>query len=114
VKPKTYILNDAGEPVAVNSIIEWVEWYDQAQRRVRFDTIGGYEVSTAFLGTDHNWGPGPPVLWETMVFGDGPLNEECDRCSGSREQAEAMHEAMLDRVREAKEKPPTPLPDAGG
>jgi hypothetical protein len=25
-----------------------------------------------------------------------------------------MHEAMLDRVREAKEKPPTPLPDAGG
>lgn len=26
-------------------------------------------VSTVFLGLDHNFGFGPPVLWETMLFG---------------------------------------------
>lgn len=26
-------------------------------------------VSTVFLRFDHNWGGGPPILWETMVFG---------------------------------------------
>jgi len=27
-------------------------------------------VSTVFLGLDHNWGDGPPLIFETMVFGD--------------------------------------------
>jgi len=26
-------------------------------------------ISTIFLGVDHAWFGGPPVLWETMVFG---------------------------------------------
>lgn len=38
--------------------------------------MGVSVVSTVFLGCDHNWsGEGPPVLFETMVFG-GPLDEE--------------------------------------
>ena len=28
-----------------------------------------YEISTVFLGLDHSHGHGPPVLFETMVFG---------------------------------------------
>jgi hypothetical protein len=40
----------------------------------------------------------PVVLWETMVFG-GKLDQEQDRCSGSREQAEAMHARMVERVK---------------
>lgn len=31
-----------------------------------------YRVSTVFLGIDHNWGEGPPLLFETMVFRDWP------------------------------------------
>jgi hypothetical protein len=48
---------------------------------------------------DHQWGEGPPILWETMVFG-GPMDQEQDRCGGSREQAEAMHAHMVKRVKE--------------
>ena len=43
---------------------------------------------------------GPPVLWETMVFG-GKLDQEQARCSGNREQAEAMHNEMVERVKKA-------------
>lgn len=28
-------------------------------------------VSTVFLGLDHQWGDGPPLIFETMVFADG-------------------------------------------
>lgn len=40
----------------------------------RFETEvvedNGAAVSTIFLGLDHNYtGKGPPVLWETMIFG---------------------------------------------
>ena len=72
---------------------------DHAFKRVAETTIGPYRVSTVFLGLDHAFGGGPPMLFETMAFG-GPLGEEQDRCS-TWEQAEAMHEAMCERVRAA-------------
>ncbi len=56
------------------------------------------KVSTVFLGLDHNFGDGPPILWETLVFG-GPMNGQQTRCAGSREQAEAMHEKMVQLVK---------------
>ena len=47
---------------------------DDAYRRVAFDRVGGAEVSTVWLGLDHGWGGGPPLIFETMVFG-GDENE---------------------------------------
>jgi hypothetical protein len=44
------------------------------RRRVAKDSLGEATVSTVFLGIDHQWEDGPPVLWETMIFG-GPLND---------------------------------------
>jgi len=56
-------------------------------------------VSTIFLGLDHRpWGAhGPPILFETMVFG-GPLDQEQERY-GTWEEAAAGHTAMVARVR---------------
>lgn len=31
-----------------------------------------YRVSTVWLGIDHNWGEGDPLIFETMVFADTP------------------------------------------
>lgn len=59
-------------------------------------------VSTVFLALDHQWGDGPPMLFETMVFG-GLLNEEMGRYS-TWEQAEEGHKDMVNRVREALKK----------
>jgi hypothetical protein len=76
-------------------------WFETANRRVAETMIGEAWVSTVFLGVDHNFsltGKVSPVLWETMVFG-GTLDQEMNRCSGSKEQAEAMHWDMVDRVK---------------
>lgn len=94
----TYILDETGKPIAEPDLDKWGEWMQTPARIVAKDRIADSEVSTVFLGMDHAWGGGPPVLWETMVFG-GRLNQAQSRCSGSKEQAEAMHATMVEKVR---------------
>ena len=36
--------------------------------------FAGTEVSTVFLGVDHQVGDGPPLLFETLVFGSGGVD----------------------------------------
>ena len=100
-----YIL-DGKTPVAENDAMKWAVWFENANRIVRKDTatvklagraIGEVRVSTVFLGLDHSLGVGPPMLFETMVFG-GALDQEQDRCS-TWEAAEEMHELMCERVK---------------
>lgn len=69
-----YVLDDAGEPVREPDTIKWGRWLEAAHKEGRKhlgdDTVGPYRVSTVFLGLDYDLGgPGPPVLWETMIFG---------------------------------------------
>jgi len=99
---KKYTLNEKGTPVHEPDLITWARWLVSADRKVANETIGEAEVSTVFLGTDHNWGYGPPILWETMVFG-GLLDQERYQCSGNREQAEAMHAEIVAKVRQSAE-----------
>jgi hypothetical protein len=99
-----YTLNEAGEPVICSDLMEWAEWFGAKGRRSRFVAhtrlMGGWEVSTIFLGLDHNWlHEGPPVLWESMQFHFGH-GEDGVRCSGTREQAEAMHAEMVRATRQ--------------
>ena len=54
-------------------------------------------VSTVWLGLDHSWDDGPPLIFETMVFG-GALEGEMERYSTEAE-AVAGHAAMCARVR---------------
>lgn len=75
--------------------------------RVARQQVRGATVSTVFLGLDHSFHKGgPPVLWETMVFRKGEggkrVGGEQDRCSGSREQALAMHQRMVERVKKGE------------
>ena len=95
---KNYILDEKGTPVAEPDFEKWAQWFEKAERHVGNETIGNSKISTVFLGLDHAFGGGAPVLWETMVFG-GKLDQEQDRCSGSREQAEAMHARMVEKVK---------------
>jgi hypothetical protein len=54
----------------VENIQEWIAGQEFESRRVAETDIGEYWVSTVFLGTDHNFsGAGPPILFESMVFG---------------------------------------------
>lgn len=101
MKLKYYILDERGEPKGA-TLVEWMFWFEdhKDERIVGNDVVGKCVISTAFLGINHNFlDKGPAVLWETMVFG-GPLDQEQDRCSGSREQALAMHNKMVNKVKD--------------
>jgi hypothetical protein len=97
-KPSRYILNSAGEPILEPDLLIWAKAFENCDRRVKQECVGPFLVSTVFLALDHNWEPtGPPILWETMAFLERDSIDQ-DRCSGSREQALAMHAAMVERI----------------
>jgi hypothetical protein len=63
-----YILDANRLPIPVFDSVEWAIWFATAARHVAVDTTEHYRVSTVFLGLDHQYGSGPPLLFETMVF----------------------------------------------
>jgi len=66
-----YILDENGNAVAEPDLLKWAKWYESGEgRRLAIDTLSGdITVSTVFLGLDHSFCFGPPLLWETMIFG---------------------------------------------
>ena len=82
-------------PVAVADLHTWARWFERADRQVDFSIVGPAQISTVFLGLNHNFfnRAGPPILFETMVFG-GPYDGNQDRYS-TWEEAERGHEAMV-------------------
>lgn len=91
-----YILNDK-QTVPVDDIFEWAKWFEKADRRVAFTTLDiGEEVSTVFIGINHQWGNGPVLLFETLVFG-GDFDGEMERYS-TWDEAAAGHKKMVARV----------------
>lgn len=104
MKSIQYMLDEAGEPVATTDLMTWAMWMEspaaRQSRQVKREWVGDSEVATDFMGLDYNFlGSGPPILWETMVFSNHKdLQYSMDRCSGGREQAEAMHARMVHMV----------------
>jgi len=84
-------------PVPIDDVLEWGQWFEDADRRVARDEIGDYTVSTVFLGLDHSMGGAEPQLFETMVF-KGTESTWCERCA-TWDQALEQHAAMVDRVK---------------
>lgn len=94
-----YILNDLGNPVAVdeNQWSEWVMTEFQSKGLVGRTVIDGVMVETRFLAAAFDDRPHWPLLWQTTVSG-GALSGKSFQCSGSREQAEAMHDQTIKAV----------------
>jgi hypothetical protein len=69
-------------------------------------TVGDYKVSTVWLGLDHQFEPdGPPLLFETMIFGagnDAPYDEWIWRYPTEKEAFEA-HCAIVKALQEGHE-----------
>jgi len=68
-----YILNEKKEPVPAE-MMEAAKWLNSGKerdsnRRVAKTQIGDVDISTVFLGLDHQFGDGPPLVFETMIFG---------------------------------------------
>lgn len=92
----TYVLDDDGKPTPCSDPMKWGRWMGTARRHVAHDQVGNVRVSTIFLGLDHSFFGGAPVLWETMVFG-GALDGRQRRYT-SREAALAGHAELLSKI----------------
>lgn len=77
---------------------EWLVMFaDMAQRVVEKTVIGAVEVSTVWLGLDHGFGVGPPLIFETMIFG-GHLDQHQQRYS-TKAEAQAGHARAVEAVK---------------
>jgi hypothetical protein len=68
-----YILDERGQPKPETDLLKWASWIQAADRQIALDTI---------------------------VFG-GVFDRAMKRCAGSREQAEAMHAEIVEKVKRA-------------
>ena len=94
---KKYIL-DKNHNLVETDLITWAKFFRSFERIVKQENLSsGVEISTVFLGLDHNWGEGDPLLFETMIFGG-------DR-NGKRwlwhtwEEAEKEHKKIVDELK---------------
>ena len=96
--------------VPIHDVMQWARWFEAARRsdltRVGRDEVGGFLVSTIFLGLDHGFVPVDeprPILFETMVFQMSPdpkdrsgwSNPEMTDRYATLEEAEAGHAAIV-------------------
>lgn len=91
-----YILGEDGKtPIAEHDLFKWADWFEGSheQRKIKRTEVGDSVISTIFLGLDHNYGDGAPLLFETMIFG-GPHDGEMDRYS-TYEEAIIGHNNMV-------------------
>lgn len=104
MRNKYYILKGK-DPVPCD-LMDGAVWLEGAKesRIVKQEMVGDSKISTVFLGLDHSFGEGPPLLFETLIFG-GPLDGWMWRCS-TREQAEEQHRKAVENLQGEKEEDP--------
>ena len=92
-----YILDKKKNPVPVNDIAEWAEWFEKnpKKRRVRGTRILGTWVSTVFLGLNLSFTDSQefPLIYETMIFG-GELDQYQERYSTKQEALKGHRHAV--------------------
>ena len=66
------ILDDELRVVETEDLMAWAMWFERndEKRRVAWDSISGFIVSTIFMGINHGHGR-RPIWFETMVFREG-------------------------------------------
>lgn len=99
-----YILDADGNPVPEPDVIAWANWFEKADYRVASSRCNdGTIVSTVFLGLDHNFMGGEPLLWETMTF--PPSHTAWDGFQlrySTREHALEAHKMVVTAINEGK------------
>lgn len=86
--------------VPVDDLVDWARKFEEMDRRVAQTTLFGMcYVSTVFLGLDHSFGSGRPLLFETMAFWQGEGGYEQARCSTWLEAQEQHARMCADVVR---------------
>lgn len=65
-----FVLDENGNVKEVHDVRIWATWFEthQKEKILIQEQVGPAWVSTVFLGLNHAFGDGPPLIFETMVF----------------------------------------------
>jgi|SRR3990167_1170054 len=100
-----YILDDNHNTIPA-SLTEWGKWFQTARKKrivKQVTLLNGYYLSTVFLGLDHSFGRGKPLLFETMVFISKDNLDEQDRARYTTwKEAEKGHAEMVKKWKKRK------------
>jgi len=80
----------------VDDVSEWAKWFETGNKIVRQNNILGIFVSTVFLGLNHRFGDGEPLLFETMIFNGS--NDQYQERYTTREEALKGHKIAMQLV----------------
>jgi hypothetical protein len=83
-----------GKPM---DLTQWLASFESGDRIVAADDVGEATVSTVWLGLNHSFTDGPPLIFETMVFG-GEHDQDQERYSTEAE-ALAGHRRIVESLR---------------
>ena len=104
-----YVLD--GTTVVPATRDQWSEMMERGFRQMARTVINDRIVSTVFLGLDHQFGDGPPLVFETMVFGMNangdidPRDEHGQWRYPTWDDAIIGHDAVVTALREGTELP---------
>jgi hypothetical protein len=110
--PKGHWILDENHNAVEVGLGDWAQWVESmgANRVVRQEHMQSFFVSTMFLGLDHRFGPGSPILFETMVFAKTPTGVVdysglyMDRYE-TYAQALEGHERAIEKIKRGEIKP---------
>lgn len=85
-----------GKPLTDEQYMDLLRTIGPDYKRVASTDIGDIWLSTVWLGLDHQYGDGEPLIFETMQFDDGEAGD-CERYS-TIEEAQAGHDAWVKRI----------------
>jgi hypothetical protein len=95
-----YIL-DGHSAIPEEDLMTWANWFEKADRVVKKSKLSSdVTISTVFLGLNHNFEEGEPLLFETLIFG-GTRDGEMNRYS-TWDEAVKDHERILKEFTDVK------------
>lgn len=86
-QPLLWILDEDGRtpiPLGDDEVLRQARWMQTHERHAALTYLGDglYRISTVFLSCNHQFGEGPPLLWETMISYDPGAHRDDDLHEG--------------------------------
>ncbi len=85
-----------GECHTTDSLAEWMQWQAAETVRTAYETVDECTISTMFLSIDCDY-DGPPVLFETMIFGGEHDRMQWRYCTA--DEAIAGHKRIVEALK---------------